>query len=360
MAWQDAHACTQCARRIPRERHGTLSPIPDPDPSPMRIITFNANGIRSAANKGFFDWLRKQDADVVCLQETKAQEDQLTDPMFRPDGHHCFYRDATTKKGYSGVAIYAKREPDEVRTALGWAPFDDEGPLHRGALRQSQRGVAVRAVGLVGRGAPGVQVQGRWSGSSRCSTAGSRAGATTCSAATGTSCAAGSTSRTGRRTRRTPAACRPSATGSTACCADEHRLGRQLPRARIPRARTTPGGATAAPRARRTSAGASTTRSCTPCLRDKTQGVLDRADAALLRPRALHGGLRAVRRDAAALARFARRLCESARARDAVSRFLVRAAVSARADDAVGAAAAGRASIARRSAISASSDLPIR
>jgi exodeoxyribonuclease-3 len=93
----------------------------------MRILTFNANGIRSAANKGFFGWLQSQDADVVCLQETKAQEDQLGDPMFRPDGYHCFYRDATTKKGYSGVAIYARRKPDEVRTALGWAPFDDEG-----------------------------------------------------------------------------------------------------------------------------------------------------------------------------------------------------------------------------------------
>ncbi|MFI4969162.1 MAG: exodeoxyribonuclease III [Lysobacterales bacterium] len=93
----------------------------------MRIISFNANGIRSAANKGYLDWLRGQNADVVCLQETKAQEDQLGDPMFRPDGHHCHYRDATTKKGYSGVAIYSKREPDEVRTALGWAPFDDEG-----------------------------------------------------------------------------------------------------------------------------------------------------------------------------------------------------------------------------------------
>ena len=93
----------------------------------MRIVSLNANGIRSAANKGVFDWLRKQQADVVCLQETKAQEDQLSDPMFRPDGHHCFYRDASTKKGYSGVAIYSKREPDEVRTAIGWAPFDDEG-----------------------------------------------------------------------------------------------------------------------------------------------------------------------------------------------------------------------------------------
>jgi exodeoxyribonuclease-3 len=93
----------------------------------MRIVSFNANGIRSAANKEFFTWLKKQKADVVCLQETKAQEDQLTDAAFRPDGHHCFYRDATTKKGYSGVAIYSRREPDEVRTKLGWAPFDDEG-----------------------------------------------------------------------------------------------------------------------------------------------------------------------------------------------------------------------------------------
>ena len=93
----------------------------------MRIISFNANGIRSAAAKGFFDWFHAQRADVLCLQETKAQEDQLTDPMFRPDAHHCFYRDAITKMGYSGVAIYAQQEPDEVLTNLGWAPFDDEG-----------------------------------------------------------------------------------------------------------------------------------------------------------------------------------------------------------------------------------------
>ena len=81
----------------------------------MRIISLNANGIRSAASKGVFDWLREQNADVVCLQETKAQEHQLTDAMFRPDGHYCFYRDASSKKGYSDVTIYAKREPDEGR-----------------------------------------------------------------------------------------------------------------------------------------------------------------------------------------------------------------------------------------------------
>ena len=93
----------------------------------MRIISFNANGIRSAARKGFFDWFADQDADVLCVQETKAQEHQLDDDVFRPDGYHVHFRDASTKKGYSGVAIYSRREPDEVRTALGREDFDEEG-----------------------------------------------------------------------------------------------------------------------------------------------------------------------------------------------------------------------------------------
>lgn len=100
----------------------------------MRIISFNANGIRSAASKGFFDWFRAQDADILCVQETKAQEHQLLaadgdglNSEFLPDGYKAWFKDASTKKGYSGVAIYSRREPDEVRTALGWAPFDDEG-----------------------------------------------------------------------------------------------------------------------------------------------------------------------------------------------------------------------------------------
>ena len=78
----------------------------------MRIISFNANGIRSAASKGFFDWFAQQDADVLCVQETKAQEQQLTAPEFLPAGYKAWFRDASTKKGYSGVAIYARREPD--------------------------------------------------------------------------------------------------------------------------------------------------------------------------------------------------------------------------------------------------------
>ena len=93
----------------------------------MKIISFNANGLRSAASKGFFDWFAAQDADVLCVQETKAQEHQLGDAAFRPAGYHACFRDATSKKGYSGVAIYSRRKPDEVRTSLGWAPFDDEG-----------------------------------------------------------------------------------------------------------------------------------------------------------------------------------------------------------------------------------------
>ena len=71
----------------------------------MRIITLNVNGIRSACIKGFFPWMLKQKPDVVCLQETKAQEHQLTDSALHPDGYHSYFHDAV-KKGYSGVALY--------------------------------------------------------------------------------------------------------------------------------------------------------------------------------------------------------------------------------------------------------------
>jgi len=92
----------------------------------MRIITLNANGIRSAQRKGFFEWLQAQQADVVCIQETKAQQHQLTDPCFRPLGYQCQYVDAV-KPGYSGVAIYMKQPPRRIITALGVPEFDTEG-----------------------------------------------------------------------------------------------------------------------------------------------------------------------------------------------------------------------------------------
>lgn len=93
----------------------------------MRIMTFNANGLRSAAGKGFFGWFAGQGVDVLCVQETKAQEHQLGDAAFRPDGYRAYFNDARSKKGYSGVAIYSRREPDELRCSLDWAPFDEEG-----------------------------------------------------------------------------------------------------------------------------------------------------------------------------------------------------------------------------------------
>lgn len=92
----------------------------------MRIITANLNGIRSATEKGFFDWFARQKADVLCLQETKAQRHQLVDKAFFPKGWHAHFHDAEAK-GYSGVAVYSKREPDAVVDKLGWAPFDAEG-----------------------------------------------------------------------------------------------------------------------------------------------------------------------------------------------------------------------------------------
>ncbi len=62
----------------------------------MRIVSFNANGLRSAASKGCFDWFGTQDADLLCVQETKAQEHQLAGPAFLPEGYRAFFRDATT------------------------------------------------------------------------------------------------------------------------------------------------------------------------------------------------------------------------------------------------------------------------
>jgi exodeoxyribonuclease-3 len=91
-----------------------------------KIITCNTNGIRAAARKGFFEWLEGEQADVVCIQETKAQVDQLTDPVFTPVGYHCYYNDAL-KKGYSGTALYSRVKPQNVITSLGWDPADSEG-----------------------------------------------------------------------------------------------------------------------------------------------------------------------------------------------------------------------------------------
>jgi exodeoxyribonuclease III len=92
----------------------------------MRILTLNCNGIRSAQRKGLFEWLPQQAADVVCLQETKAQVHQLDHGDFRPNGYYAYYYDAS-RPGYAGVAIYSRREPDEVIRGFGVDEFDNEG-----------------------------------------------------------------------------------------------------------------------------------------------------------------------------------------------------------------------------------------
>ena len=74
----------------------------------MKIISYNVNGIRAALKKGFIDWLKSANPDVICLQEIKAQEDQLDLSVFEAAGYHYNYWFSAQKKGYSGVAILSK------------------------------------------------------------------------------------------------------------------------------------------------------------------------------------------------------------------------------------------------------------
>jgi exodeoxyribonuclease-3 len=92
----------------------------------MRIITANLNGVRSAANKGFFAWLQSTQADVVCLQELKAQAADMTAEMLAPTGYYGYFHYAV-KRGYSGVGIYTKQKPDAVIEGTGIADIDSEG-----------------------------------------------------------------------------------------------------------------------------------------------------------------------------------------------------------------------------------------
>jgi len=92
----------------------------------LRVVTLNVNGIRSAERKGLFAWLPAQKADVVCLQEVKAHEADLEQKVLAPRGFHGFFHCAE-KKGYAGVALYAKKEPESVVMGFGVKEFDAEG-----------------------------------------------------------------------------------------------------------------------------------------------------------------------------------------------------------------------------------------
>jgi exodeoxyribonuclease III len=93
----------------------------------MRIVTLNLNGIRAAARKGFFAWWGQQNADVLCLQEVRAQLPQLEpEKLYFPEPFYCYYEPAI-RPGYSGVAVFSRRRPDKVLRGLSCPEFDSEG-----------------------------------------------------------------------------------------------------------------------------------------------------------------------------------------------------------------------------------------
>lgn len=96
----------------------------------MKIISYNVNGIRAAINKGFLDWLVYTNADVVCLQEIKAQTDQIPLLEFNERGYYHYWFPAE-KKGYSGVAILCKKQPHHVEYGMGMPQYDREGRFLR-------------------------------------------------------------------------------------------------------------------------------------------------------------------------------------------------------------------------------------
>ncbi|HAO14038.1 MAG TPA: exodeoxyribonuclease III [Tenacibaculum sp.] len=93
----------------------------------MKIISYNVNGIRAAIKKGFLEWLKQADPDVLCIQETKAQQNQLNANDFIEAGYPFQYWFSAQKKGYSGVAVFCKNEPNHVEYGTGIESMDFEG-----------------------------------------------------------------------------------------------------------------------------------------------------------------------------------------------------------------------------------------
>lgn len=96
----------------------------------MKIISYNVNGVRAAMNKGLTDWLSAEDPDVLCLQETKARPEQVDLAAFEKLGYSSYWESAE-KKGYSGVAIFGKKEPKHVEIGCGIEKYDSEGRVIR-------------------------------------------------------------------------------------------------------------------------------------------------------------------------------------------------------------------------------------
>ncbi|EOZ96122.1 Exodeoxyribonuclease III [Indibacter alkaliphilus LW1] len=96
----------------------------------MKIVSYNVNGIRAAINKGFVDWLKAENPDIIGLQEVKALENQIDKTMFEDLGYQVYWYPAV-KKGYSGVAILTKKQPKHVEYGMGIETYDDEGRMIR-------------------------------------------------------------------------------------------------------------------------------------------------------------------------------------------------------------------------------------
>ena len=94
--------------------------------SGLRIISWNVNGLRAAHKKGFLEWLDKESPDIMCVQETKASEDQLPVALKDIPGYDSYFLSAE-KKGYSGVAVYTMPKPDQVTSSFPVASFSQEG-----------------------------------------------------------------------------------------------------------------------------------------------------------------------------------------------------------------------------------------
>jgi exodeoxyribonuclease-3 len=95
----------------------------------MNIICWNVNGLRALHRKGNFQWLLKKSPDIFCLQEVKANPDQLLEEIKNCEGYHSYYDYSKIKKGYSGVAVYSKIKPEKVDYGMGIEEFDQEGRL---------------------------------------------------------------------------------------------------------------------------------------------------------------------------------------------------------------------------------------
>ena len=95
----------------------------------IRLVSWNVNGLRAVAKKGFFETVSALDADILCIQETKLQEDQLTEELRTLDGYQSFWSFSTVKKGYSGVGAWTRIPPVAVKTGIGMDVYDAEGRI---------------------------------------------------------------------------------------------------------------------------------------------------------------------------------------------------------------------------------------